>query len=402
MVYYGIHLNLNKPAFFTMAESIFSKIKENLQCFNRPIYETVIVTLTDMIKSGELPPGTKFPPDKKLAIELGINHITLAKALNELRRRNILDRRRATGTSVPDNSPLPEASKYRKKIAVVFDFASNETFQQQLFLQLFRGLEQLNCSLCFFSADDSPEKQEAILEEILNDFSISGCLVWSILTPEQAAKIIRLRPRYYPLIFMDKHYEGFDHDAVTYPNFACGAAIATSLNRRKITECCYLEEDGQEFVPSDIDRREGFLSIWKPENHFEHLSLPSQSSRLLEFPESAAVVCSDYNTALRLQNILEKSGKSKRKNVFVIESPSDDHSAIAGFTAYKFSPTIGEETIKILSSRLNGKECCTVSHSGKWSVLGAKSTNKGRKKNEPKRTTFVPEVRNKAHGLYLD
>lgn len=43
-----------------------------------------------------------------------------------------------------------------------------------------------------------------------------------------------------------------------------------------------------------------------------------------------------------------------------------------------------------------------VSHSGKWSVLGAKSTNKGRKKNEPKRTKFVPDFRNKAHGLYLD
>ena len=74
----------------------FSKIKENLQCFNRPIYETVILSIIQMIESGELPPGTKFPPDKKLAIELGINHITLAKALNELRRRNVLDRRRAT------------------------------------------------------------------------------------------------------------------------------------------------------------------------------------------------------------------------------------------------------------------------------------------------------------------
>ncbi|MBE6364554.1 MAG: GntR family transcriptional regulator [Lentisphaerae bacterium] len=385
-----------------MKESAFSKIKDNLQCFNRPIYETVIVTLTEMIKSGELPPGTKFPPDKKLAIELGISHITLAKALNELRRRNILDRRRASGTTVPEHQILPEASKSRKKIAVVFDFASEETFQQQLFLQLFHGLNKLNCSLCFFSADDDPDKQMSILEEILNDFSISGCLVWSILSPEQAARIIRLRPRCYPLIFMDKHYEGFDHDAVTYPNFACGAAIATSLNRRKITSCCYLEKDGQEFVPSDIDRREGFLSMWKPENKFVRLTLPSQAGTLQNLPKNTALVCSDYLTALQLKNILENSGISNRKNVFVIESPTDDHSLIPGFNAYKFSPTIGEETIKILSSRLNGKECCTVSHSGKWSVLGAKSTNKGRKKNEPKTTTFVPEVRNKAHGLHLD
>jgi len=112
-------------------EADFNRVKENLQCFNRPIYETVIVTLTEMIKSGELPPGTKFPPDKKLAIELGISHITLAKALNELRRRNILDRRRnildrrrSTGTSVPENIQLPSANAARRKIAVVFDKVS--------------------------------------------------------------------------------------------------------------------------------------------------------------------------------------------------------------------------------------------------------------------------------------
>ena len=34
---------------------------------------------------------------------------------------------------------------------------------------------------------------------------------------------------------------------------------------------------------------------------------------------------------------------------------------------------IGIIAIKILSSRLNGKECSTVSHSGKWSVLEGKN-----------------------------
>ena len=47
----------------------FQKVKDALQCFNRPIYETVILTLNEMIETGMLPPGTKFPPDKKLAIE---------------------------------------------------------------------------------------------------------------------------------------------------------------------------------------------------------------------------------------------------------------------------------------------------------------------------------------------
>lgn len=353
----------------------FQKVKDNLQCFNRPIYETVIVSLIEMIESGELPPGTKFPPDKKLAIDLGISHITLAKALNELRRRNILDRRRATGTSVPETQILPEANKARKKIAVVFDSASEKTFQQSLFITLFKGLEQLNCSMCFFSAEGNSDKQLEILKEILNDFSISGCIVWSILNDEQAKQIIRMRPRYYPLIFLDRHYEKFDHDAVTYPNFDCAAAIAQSLNRRKIKSCCWVENKEKHNVISDVDRRKGFLSKWKKENRFEVLNLPENDSNSdIKIIDAEAYICIDNVIASQFKKILQKHGELEGKKLFVIESPGDDHNDLKEFTAYKFTPGMGDEAIKLLSSRLNGKECSTVSHSGKWSVLEGKNS----------------------------
>ena len=351
----------------------FQKIKDNLQCFNRPIYETIIVTLIEMIESGELPAGTKFPPDKKLAIELGISHITLAKALNELRRRNILDRRRAAGTSVPETKILPEANKARKKIAVVFDAASEQTFQQSLFINLYKGLDQLNCSVCFFSADSNAEKQLSILKEILNDFSISGCIVWSILNAEQAKQIIRMRPRYYPLIFLDRYYEGFDHDAVTYPNFDCAAAIAKSLRRRKIESVCWVESKETHVIISDIDRRNGFLSAWKEDNGFKLLQLPEEDEKTLQIPEAETYVCTDYQIALQLKNVLSSRNELDNKKLFVIETPGDDHEKLKEFTAYKFTPGMGDEAIKILSSRLNGKECSTVSHSGKWSVLEGKN-----------------------------
>ena len=363
----------------------FQKVKDALQCFNRPIYETVILTLNEMIETGVLPPGTKFPPDKKLAIELGISHITLAKALNELRRRNILDRRRATGTSVPETKMLPEANKARKKIAVVFDYASEETFQQSLFLKLHQGLEQLNCTMCFFSSDNSSEKQLSILQEILNDFSISGCIVWSILDNEQAKKIIRMRPRYYPLIFLDRHYEGFDHDAVTYPNFDCGEAIAISLKRRKINSCCWIETRTKHDVISDVDRRNGFLSVWNNGRHFEILTLPEkeEDEMAIRIPRAGAYVCPDNSLALQFKRILQKHGELDGKRLFVIETPPENHGELKEFTAYKFAPDMGDEAIKILSSRLNGKECCTVSHSGKWSVLEGKNSTRRKFYDKP-------------------
>ena len=86
---------------------------------------------------------------------------------------------------------------------------------------------------------------------------------------------------------MDKRYEGFDHDAVTYPNFDCGAAIARSFNRRKITKCCWIEEKNKHDMPSDKERREGFLSVWK-DNDFELLYLPEtpEEKELFRIPDT--------------------------------------------------------------------------------------------------------------------
>ena len=171
-----------------MDDTLIEIIRQKLQRYNRPIYETVIDTLQKMIASGQLTPGTKFPPDKKLAIELGISHITLAKALNELRRRNVLERRRAFGTSVPERRD--EETPLRRKIAVVFDNADDETFRRTSFLAIHRELEKLNCTMVFLSSDMDSRKQKDQLLKIMQDFSISGCLVWSILSQEEAESVL--------------------------------------------------------------------------------------------------------------------------------------------------------------------------------------------------------------------
>ena len=154
--------------------------------------------------------------------------------------------------------------------------------------------------------------------------------------------------------------------------------MARSLSRRKITSCCWVENKEKHVVASDVDRRKGFLSAWKKDKHFEILTLPEKDSDMdIKIPPAEAYVCADNILAMQFKDILSERGELEGKKLFVIESPSDDHEALKEFTAYKFTPGMGEEAIKILSSRLNGKECSTVSHSGKWSVLeGKKSTRR--------------------------
>ena len=93
----------------------FKSVIRQLKQSAGPIHETVAKAVSDEINSGRWPDGAKLPSDKAMAAELGINHITLAKALNELRRLGILERRRAHGTfvsgSVRQNKREPAGSR---------------------------------------------------------------------------------------------------------------------------------------------------------------------------------------------------------------------------------------------------------------------------------------------------
>ena len=355
----------------SMESDDFKKVKDNLQCFNRPIYETLISTFQEMITSGELAPGTKFPPDKKLAIELGISHITLARALNELRRRNVLERRRASGTFVPMEQRGDTAQPPRRQIAVVFDDASEKTFQQQLFLQLHHGLEELGCAMVFYSSGNDAARQVCQLKEILKDFSISGCLVWSLLSKSQAEEVLSLRPRYYPLIFLDKHYAGLEHDAVTYSNYECGMAIGKELRRRKVRECHWVIDSNSQEHSSVTDRLTGLLAGLQGTASVRTTLLPMEAGQAvpdLSFAPSSAVVCADNGSARHLKALSMELGSALPRRLYDFETVVDDHSDIPEFTSYCFPCTLGTEALKILASRLNGKEACTVNHTGKWDI----------------------------------
>ena len=362
-----------------MEDTWIEVIRQKLQRYNRPIYETVIDTLQKMIASGQLTPGTKFPPDKKLAIELGISHITLAKALNELRRRNVLERRRAFGTSVPERRD--EETPLRRKIAVVFDNADEETFRRTSFLAIHRELEKLNCTMVFLSSDGDSMKQKNQLLKIMQDFSISGCLVWSILSQEEAESVLHERPQNYPLIFLDKYYTGFNHDAVTYRNYDCGVAMGRRIRRRKSEHVYWVCCESILGFSSVINRRKGLFDGLAAQTEPKTIVLTGDTDLADQvWEKDAVVVCGNQTSAICFRNAMLKQGKALPKQCFTFETFSEDHGLVPEFISYRFENELGTEAVKTLASRLNGREDCTVNHSGKWSVLGAKkiSLNKRR------------------------
>lgn len=71
-----------------------------------PLYQQIEKYLTEEINSSALPPGTKLPSTRELALDLGVNRITVANAFAELEAQGLVYSRLGSGTYV--SSP-PEA-----------------------------------------------------------------------------------------------------------------------------------------------------------------------------------------------------------------------------------------------------------------------------------------------------
>lgn len=67
-----------------------------------PLYEQLAHAMSEAVQSGEIAPGTMFPPEPDFASRLGVSRQTVNQALTWLARRGIVTRRRGVGTTVAE------------------------------------------------------------------------------------------------------------------------------------------------------------------------------------------------------------------------------------------------------------------------------------------------------------
>lgn len=73
--------------------------------------------VADGIASGRFQPGQRLPSERQLAAELGINHLTLRRALSQLASEGLIDRQPGVGTFVRSAG----RARYATGIAIVLD-----------------------------------------------------------------------------------------------------------------------------------------------------------------------------------------------------------------------------------------------------------------------------------------
>jgi DNA-binding transcriptional regulator YhcF (GntR family) len=74
-----------------------------------PLYEQIAHQVLELIEEGELRPGDQLPTSRALAVELGINFNTVARAYRMLDQSSIISTQQGRGTFI-----LDKKSKQRK------------------------------------------------------------------------------------------------------------------------------------------------------------------------------------------------------------------------------------------------------------------------------------------------
>jgi GntR family transcriptional regulator len=73
-----------------------------------PMYQQVVEGVKEAVARGGLKPGDKLPAVRELAMELTINHNTVAKAYQELEREGVIEVIRGRGTFIAQSPVVPD------------------------------------------------------------------------------------------------------------------------------------------------------------------------------------------------------------------------------------------------------------------------------------------------------
>ena len=82
----------------------------DLEKTSLPIYAQIADNLLNQIESGDLRPGDRLPPERKLSEKLSVNRMTVRRAFNLLESLGLLYRRQGSGTYIADRKIERQAS----------------------------------------------------------------------------------------------------------------------------------------------------------------------------------------------------------------------------------------------------------------------------------------------------
>jgi DNA-binding LacI/PurR family transcriptional regulator len=169
-------------------------------------YEQIRVKILQ--RHGSMPPGSVIPPEVELAREFGVSRVTVARALNDLVREGVLDRRQGKGTFIAQK----HARERTQTVGVLCNRRESPSPSIGDFTDAFYGLIMAGIHDVLMGADYATtalgvrsSRTDAIMtpEEVAHK-PVDGLIALSIMNGEYMRRLVRSG---VPVVGAEFHFE---------------------------------------------------------------------------------------------------------------------------------------------------------------------------------------------------
>ncbi len=190
-----------------------------------PLWAQLRDALRERIFRDEWPEGVLLPPELQLCRDYGVSRITAARALNELVREGLLERRRGKGTVV-----IARAHQPRTPAALAFVM---QQLDREWALEIYAGFERAAAAAHHFALLASTHGQQRLdaarLRALIADHARALALSNVHLDPEALALLQSQRGVRVPFAFVGPYDPAIAADRVIPDNVTAGMLATQHL-----------------------------------------------------------------------------------------------------------------------------------------------------------------------------
>ena len=106
----------------------------------RPIYEQIVEKFRHLILSGALPPGSRMPSVRQLAMDLSINPNTIQRAYNQLEQEGLIYPVKGKGNFIADSECVRKISRksYMEEMKTLVEKGRDMGFMEEELIYIIR------------------------------------------------------------------------------------------------------------------------------------------------------------------------------------------------------------------------------------------------------------------------
>mgnify|MGYP001793349666 FL=1 len=305
-----------------------------------PKHKQILEILQERIRSGAITPGGRFPTDADLVREFGVSRPTVARAVGELERAGLVDRRRGAGTFV-----RPPAQPSGRTFGLLIPGLGRTEIFEPICGEIARCAQTSEHSLLWGSDGkrhglEQDDAQSALSQcERYIDYGVAGVFFAPVEMAEAGREINeriveRLSAAGVSIILLDRDLVDYpdrsSFDLVGIDNRRAGWLVGRHLIERGVRRVMFVARPNSAVT---IDAREdGLRAATAASDQADVTSVRvdpadrDQISRLIGTHKPDAFVCGNDATAARLLHTLDAIG---------VAVP--DTALVAGFDDVKYA-----------------------------------------------------------------